>query len=73
MLIRVAKKLKFAPILKLLEFKTASTIMEITEIKSGDAIKRILAYTPSAIAANAIGAANPMVIEINPERNPMEG
>ena len=69
----VAAKLKFAPVLKLLEFRIVR--MTITEIAITIGVNgiRFPAYVPNAIAQIAIGAAKPIVIEINPERNPNAG
>ena len=69
----VATKLKLAPILKLLEFNMVRIMIAEIAIIIGDIARKLLAYVPNAIDSMAIGAANPMVIEINPERKPNDG
>ena len=71
--ILVAAKLKFAPVLKLLELRTVRMIIIEIAITIGFSGIRFPAYVPRAIAQIAIGAAKPIVIEIKPERNPKEG
>ena len=69
----VAAKLKFAPVLKLLELRMVRMITTEIAIAIGERGIIFPAYVPSAMAQMAIGAANPIVIEINPERKPKAG
>ena len=72
-LMLVAAKLKFAPVLKLLELRIVSImITEIAMVIGGRGI-RFPAYVPNAIAEIAIGAAKPIVIDIKPDRKPKDG
>jgi len=72
-LILVATKLKFAPVLKLLELRTVRMIITEMAVTIGATGIRLPAYVPNAMAQIAIGAAKPIVIEIKPERNPKAG
>ena len=72
-LIIVVTKLKLAPVLKLLEFRTVRRTIIIIAVKSGARGIRFAAYVPRAMAAIAIGAAKPIVIEIKPDRKPSAG
>jgi hypothetical protein len=69
----VAAKLKFVPILKLVELSVVSITITITAIITGATGIRLPAYVPRAIAEIAIGAAKPIVIETKPDKNPKAG
>ena len=69
-LMLVVTKLKFVPVLKLVEFKTVRMTITVTAIITGATGIRLAAYVPRAIAEIAIGAANPIVIDIKPDKNP---
>jgi hypothetical protein len=66
-------KLKFVPVLKLVVLSTVRHTIATTAIITGETGIRFPAYVPSAMAEIAIGAANPIVIEINPDINPKDG
>ena len=66
-------KLKFVPVLKLDVLSTVRLTITTTAIITGATGIRFPAYVPSAIAEIAIGAANPIVIEIKPDINPNDG
>jgi hypothetical protein len=69
----VVAKLKLAPSLKLLVLRMVSMTIADIPITIGEKGNNLPAYSPRARAEIAIGAANPMVMEMNPERNPNEG
>lgn len=69
----VVAKLKFVPSLKLDKLISNKIEINPTEMISGEIGIKLLAYLPIYIDSNAIGAAKPIVIDINPERNPNEG
>jgi hypothetical protein len=69
----VAAKLKFAPVLKLLELRIVRIRITEIPITIGDTGIRFPAYVPKAIAQIAIGAANPIDIDIKPDMKPKEG